>query len=92
VRGRWYPIIKADRRESIERDFAASKSECYSLKPAGIRVHGDVAIVHYFFTMVSRDAEGDEETVFGHWSDILMKQGNKWTMIGDAGDVVTDDD
>jgi ketosteroid isomerase-like protein len=92
AQGQWFPTNKADRRADIERSFETSESVFYALKPAGIKIHGDVAIVHYYFTDTSKDAKGEEETVSGHWTDILMKQGDKWVMIGDAGGVVPEDD
>ena len=90
--GQWVPTNKADRRVGIERTFATTESVFYYLKPVGIRIFGDVAIVHYFYTDTSKDAKGEEKTVWGHWTDILMKQGDRWVMIGDAGGQVPEDD
>jgi hypothetical protein len=49
-----------------------------------IKIHGNIAIVHYYFTDVSKHGE-EEEMVQGRWTDILIKQGDKWIMIGDHG-------
>ena len=92
ARGQWVPTNKADRRVFIKRSFETLESVFYALKPVGIKIHGDVAIVHYFYTDTSKDAKGEEETVSGYWTDILMKQGEKWVMIGDAGGAVSDGD
>jgi len=89
VRGQWVPTNRNDRMVELTHSFETTESMWYTLKPVGIKVHGDVAIVHYFFTTTDRDAEGDEETSSGYWTDILMKQGNKWVMIGDAGGTVS---
>jgi ketosteroid isomerase-like protein len=85
VQGDWVPTNKADRRASLVRGFETGDLEWYSLKPVGIKVHGDVAIVHYLYTTNTRSADGEQASVTGAWTDILMKQGNKWVMIGDAG-------
>ncbi len=90
VQGERVPTNKADRRTSLVRGFETGDLEWYSLKPVGIKVHGNVAIVHYLYTTTTRSAEGDQESVTGAWTDILMKQGNKWVMIGDAGGSVSE--
>jgi len=92
ARGQWVPTNKSDRQVFIERSFDTSEYVFYALKPVGIKIHGDVAIVHYFFTDTSKNEKGEEETTSGHWTDVLMKQGDKWVMIGDAGGVVPEDD
>jgi len=85
VTGQPFPTSKADRKASMLRNIETSENVLYTLKPIGIKVHGDVAIVHYFFTSTDLDAAGKQTTSSGHWTDILLKQGNKWVMIGDAG-------
>ena len=79
------PTTKADRAKGLPRAFATSNVVYYQIKPIDIRVHGQVAIVHYFFWMTAQDPTGDESSTQGHWTDILMRQGNRWVMIGDAG-------
>jgi hypothetical protein len=32
-----------------------------------------------------KDVEGKENNESGRWTDILLKQGDKWVMIGDSG-------
>jgi len=91
ARGQWVPTTKNDRLVSLRHNLATTENVWYTLKPVGIKVHGDVAIAHYFFTSTDRDADGDEVTTTGYWTDILMKQGDKWVMIGDAGGAVSDD-
>ncbi len=88
-RGQWFPTNKADRRASIMHSFETEEIVSHTLKPVGIKLHGDVAIVHYYFSYTSREAEGNEATADGHWTDILLKQGNRWVMIGDAGGAVS---
>lgn len=48
-------------------------------------MYGNIAFVHYYYDQVVKDAEGKEKSESGRWTDILMKQGDKWVMIGDHG-------
>ena len=90
VKGQSFPTTKADRRASMMRSMETTDNVLCTLKPIGIKVHGNVAIVHYFFSYTDVDAKGEEHSAAGHWTDILMKQGNKWVMIGDAGGTVSE--
>jgi ketosteroid isomerase-like protein len=89
VSGQPFPTNKADRKASMMRNIETSENVLYTLKPMGIKVHGDIAIVHYFFTSTDLDAEGKQTTTSGHWTDIVMRQENRWVMIGDAGGTVS---
>lgn len=56
----------------------------YELKPITIKVYGDFAFAHYYYyTMNEIDYKRTPE--MGRWTDILMKQGDKWVMIVDHG-------
>jgi ketosteroid isomerase-like protein len=57
----------------------------YEIKPLTIKIYGDVAFVHYYYTMIKQNGEGKKSPEAGRWTDILLKQGNKWMMIGDHG-------
>ena len=62
-----------------------SKTLVYDLQPMTVRVYGETAYVHYFWTRVARDAEGKEKRESGRWTDILRKQGGKWVLVADHG-------
>ena len=79
------PMDKASMRKFVEYDFKTSKTILSNIKPAGIGVFGNFAYVHYYFTILYKDAEGKEKSSSGRWTDILMKQGDKWIMVGDHG-------
>ena len=57
----------------------------YTIDPEAIWVKGNFAFVHYRYTEVEVDMEGKERSSSGRWTDILMKDGNRWIMIGDSG-------
>jgi hypothetical protein len=90
--GQGFPTNKAERVALMGREFETFDTFFYVLKPAGIKIHDNIAIVHYYFTYTVKDLKGEETTGSGHWTDILMKQGNKWVMIGDAGGAVSEND
>jgi ketosteroid isomerase-like protein len=80
------PVNKVDLRNYLENsDWKMRKILYYDIKPVAIKIHGDIAFVHYYFAMLIKDGEGKEKSVSGRWTDILMKQGNKWFLIGDHG-------
>lgn len=79
------PMDKAAMRKFLEYDFKTSKTILTDIKPVGIGIFGNVAYVHYYYSAIYKDAEGKEKSESGRWTDILMKQGDKWVMIGDHG-------
>jgi len=66
-------------------------TEFYDITPVGITVHGDVAIVHYFYYDVSKNTEGKVKTEHGRWTDILVKQGDRWVILADHGGAAEDE-
>jgi len=79
------PTDKAGVRKFVEYEFKTSKTILSNIKPVAIGVFGNFAYVHYYFSALYKDAEGKEKWVSGRWTDILMKQGDKWVMVGDHG-------
>jgi len=55
----------------------------YEIKPLTIKIYNDIAFVHYYYSMVKEGSDGKKKSESGRWTDILMKQGNKWVLIGD---------
>lgn len=64
----------------------------YTITPARIWANGNFAYVHYYYTQVSENAEGKSNTERGRWTDILMKKGDKWLLVGDHGGEIKNDD
>jgi len=93
----WYngsalPSNKSSAGKWISHMFSQSSVQVYEIKPVDIRVHGSFAIVHYYYSELSKDAEGKEKMEQGRWTDILKKQGDRWFLIGDHGGEVDSDD
>ena len=78
------PNTKTDTQKWLQIFVIGNKVILYDIKPVGIRVFGDFAIVDYYYSLVN-EMDGKKKTEDGRWTDILMKQGNKWLLIGDNG-------
>ncbi len=79
------PSTKEETRKWLSYSYAEGKVLIFDLKPVAIKIHGDVAIVDYFYTMVKENKDGKKNPETGRWTDILLKQGTKWVLIGDHG-------
>jgi ketosteroid isomerase-like protein len=82
--GSTLPSTKSESQKALQFFTAGSKISFYEIKPVGVRVFGDYAYVHYYYTMVI-EKDGKKKVESGRWTDILMKQGGKWLCIGDHG-------
>ena len=79
------PSDKASIRKWVGHSFKTWRISVYEVNPVAIKIHGNVAIVHSYYSLVRKDAEGKESNRSGRWTDVLMKQGDKWVLIGDHG-------
>lgn len=79
------PSCKATAQKWISYFVPKTEVMVYDIKPAAIKIHGDIAIVHYFYSRAYKNIEGNVKYAQGRWTDILMKQGDKWVLIGDHG-------
>ena len=85
------PSTKANVSKWMKHWWSKINVTIYDIQPVGIAVFGDVAVVHYYYTMMVANEEGKESERTGSWTDILMKQGDKWVLIGDRGGSQDDD-
>jgi ketosteroid isomerase-like protein len=65
--------------------------EFYEITPLAIVIHGDVAVVHYYYMEVAKNSEGKVRTEHGRWTDILVKQGDRWVLFADHGGATEDE-
>jgi ketosteroid isomerase-like protein len=85
------PSTKAQSQKWLQFSTAGTKVLIYELKPVGIAVYNDVAVVHYYYTMVT-EIDGKKKSESGRWTDVVKKEGNKWVLIGDNGGETKDKD
>jgi ketosteroid isomerase-like protein len=64
----------------------------YEITPLAILIHGDTAVVHYYYSSVSKDKDGKMQNERGRWTDILVKQGDRWVLYADHGGASPEDD
>jgi ketosteroid isomerase-like protein len=79
------PSTKADVNKALGYWTSKGKVAYYTITPAKIWVNGDFAFVHYYYTQVTESPDGKPNTEKGRWTDILMKKGGKWMLVGDHG-------
>jgi len=60
----------------------------YDLRPISIRVFGDFAVVHYSLTQALRMPDGEVVRERMIWTDIMLKQGNRWRWVADHGGTI----
>ena len=78
------PGNKEDARKWLTFGAQSKKVLIYDIKPLSISVMDNFAFVHYYYTMVS-ESDGKKKPDEGRWTDILVRQGGKWLLLGDHG-------
>jgi ketosteroid isomerase-like protein len=79
------PLGKESVRKWQSHFLETTESLVYEIQPVGILIHGDFAIVHYYYSSHYVGETGEHKDSQGRWTDILMKQGDRWVLIGDHG-------
>ncbi len=79
------PSGKASTEKGLKHFLAGNQIVLHRIQPVAINVQGNFAIVHYYYNMTIKNAEGKESSSGGRWTDILRKEGDKWMLIGDHG-------
>ena len=79
------PSNKEVTKKWVEYAYQGVKVPVYDIKPVAIKIHGEIAFVDYYYSMVKESKDGKKSFENGRWTDILMKKGDKWVLIGDHG-------
>jgi ketosteroid isomerase-like protein len=79
------PMTKTETSKWLEFFTQGQKFPFWDIKPLAIKVYGDVAFVHYYYSRVAESTDGKKSTENGRWTDILLKQNGRWVLIGDHG-------
>ena len=77
------PIDRSIFRKQAEQLIKTYKVGQLFMQPTAIQVLGNTAIVHYIMTMTMTPLEGEEVASQTAWTDIFVKQGDKWLMVAD---------
>lgn len=66
------------------------------LNPVAIVVTGSTAVAHYYYAIAAEDTEGEHETTYGRYTDVLVKTPDGWKFLawrgGDDPRFNSDDD
>ena len=58
----------------------------WNITPIGVVLHDDIAVVHYYYTTISKNKKsGKETTEKGRWTDVILNDGGKWRLVADHG-------
>ncbi len=76
------PVNKSDVKNELQQLLKREISS-YNINPVTINIFNDVAIVRYYFSGTYKNTDGKEILKQGRNTDILLKQKNKWIIIGD---------
>ena len=76
------PINKASLRKRVVHFLETTKIVIQDIQPVEIKIYDNVAIVHFYYSRIIKNAEGQETNQSGRVTDILMKEGDKWVLIG----------
>jgi len=55
------------------------------LFPISIAITGNIAVVHYNYSVASENLKQERETVSGRYTDILVKENGRWLFLAWAG-------
>lgn len=84
------PRSKASVRMWARFDGDQNKGLIHELYPLSIVVHGDMAVVHYLYTMAVQTKDRRTERSNGRFTDVLVRDGDTWKFIswhgGQSGD------
>ena len=79
------PIDKTIFRKQAEQMVKTYPARSMFLQPAAIQVFGNTAIVHYIATITLKSVDGKEATSQAAYTDVFVKQGDKWLIVADNG-------
>ncbi len=75
------PINKASDQKWNRYNMENTTTLVQELYPVGIVVHGNTAVAHYFYTVVSENKKGERRTRHGKYTDVLVKDDSTWRFL-----------
>jgi ketosteroid isomerase-like protein len=76
------PTDKRGGTDYVQENFPESLELRFELKPMGIRVSGDVAIVHYLVTISEKDGCAAGKVQMVRITHTWIKEGSEWKILG----------
>jgi len=79
------PRDKASLKHWSRYDNESSTVLEQELLPISTTITGNVAVVQYYYRMARENYKKERESVTGHYTDVLVKEGGHWQFIAWAG-------
>jgi Domain of unknown function (DUF4440) len=79
------PRDKASLKHWSRYDNESSTVLEQELFPISTTITGNVAVVQYYYMMARENYKKERESVTGHYTDVLVKEGGRWQFIAWAG-------
>ena len=76
---------KRSTKEYLDYIFKTREVIAFDINPIDIKIHSNTAVVHYYYSILEKNQNGEENKRNGRKTDILIKQTNKWIIIADHG-------
>jgi ketosteroid isomerase-like protein len=79
------PIDKAIARQQFADMTKNYHTRTACIQPLAIQIFGNTAIVHYVATVTLASYDERPVTIQAAWTDVFIKQGEKWLVVADNG-------
>jgi hypothetical protein len=79
------PRDKASLKHWSRYDNESSTVLEQELLPISTTITGNVAVVQYYYIMARENYKKERESVTGHYTDVLIKEGGRWQFIAWTG-------
>jgi hypothetical protein len=79
------PRDKASLKQWSRCDVESETVLQQEILPISTTITGNVAVVQYCYMLARENYKKERETVTGHYTDVLMKDGGRWQFIAWAG-------
>jgi hypothetical protein len=79
------PSNKSNTTRWFKAYQSISKTLEYQITPTAIIVKDNFAIAHYYYVILNENYDKKIKREIGRWTDILIKEGDKWLIIAWQG-------
>jgi len=87
------PHDKATTVAFVDAEAGRFRTIVQHIAPVAIVVTGNTAVVHYFHLAITEFTDdGERETTFGRFTDVLTKTGDGWRIVSWVGHERSEDD
>jgi len=77
------PTDKQSIINELDSEIPKKHFSNYDIIPIKLNINGDLAVVHYYLTAKREIEEKSKQKKSKHYTDVLIKSGEKWILIAD---------